>query len=88
VAEKNGPLFKLGPNGRIYVGIAVSQGDRGQAVDEVDVFVTVNIPDDCSFASLNKKGETPNGYWVLLLLNVWLPNGIDSSDRLRRISEL
>jgi hypothetical protein len=34
-----------------------------------------------------KYGETPKGYWVLLLLKVWLPKGMVRSARSSRASE-
>ena len=43
--EKITPLVQLSRDGRVDVGIVVAEGDGGQPVDEVDVFVAVGIPD-------------------------------------------
>src|SRR5262249_43400083 len=52
-------ILELGGDCRIHVRIRVAERDRAKRIDEIDIFVAVDVPDLRSLAARNEIGRHP-----------------------------
>jgi hypothetical protein len=85
--RKYRPVFELSLDRFCDIRVAMSQRDREQAANEINIFIAVDIPDAAARAPGDEIGETPQGYWTFDLEKVWLPRGMLRSARSRNSSD-